>query len=257
MTIEFTSRERIFEKHPVLARHLSDWQHQTYDSDIDAFEPGEKVYLQLSDEQPVVLTKQKAEELNRETEAQFSALRDAFGPLPPRKNSGGELYAELPYENIDVFVEELGDRVAGLFQSMGWDQLLLISDVKNPYLAQDNDYPPVEQARKKLIAMGMNLDFTGGIMMDLNSVQRFFSHIFWIVRCNAMAPYILFAAPGSATVGTLCKYGNIHFEVYDEAEKKRFLNALKNNQFTLAEDGMCWDTFSDTGIMEGRKIDLG
>lgn len=257
MGLEFTSRERIFETNPVLARHLSDWQEQTYDPDIDTFEPGEEVYLHIGDDKPVVLTKQQAEELNRETEENFSNLRDTFGPLPARMNSGGELYAELPYENIDIFVEELGSRIRGLFQSMGWECLLLISDVKNPYLAQNNDYPPVEQARSELIAMGIKPDFTGGVIMDLTSLQRFFSHIFWIVRCNAMAPYMLFSAPNSATVGTLCKYGNIHFEVYDETEKKRFLEALKNNQFTLAEDNMCCEKFSETGKMEGRKIDLG
>lgn len=257
MSIEFTSRERVFEQNPVLARHVFDWQDECYNPSEALYEAGESVHMQRGDAVVTILTKEMADEINKETEEKFSALRDSFDPLPPKIKSGGQLYAELPYNDINVFVEELGNHVKRLFQSMGWDRALLISYEKTPYLVQENDYPPADQATKKLIALGMKPDFTGGVILDLSSMQEFCSHIFWIVRCNAMAPHISFAAPNSATVGSFCKYGNIHFEVYDEEENKRFLQALKKNKFTLPEDGMCNESFSDTSKLEGRKIDLG
>jgi len=256
MSVEFVTREIIFDRNSVLAWHIFDWQKFNYDPAEHFVEAGEEIYLELSDEKPTVLSEKLAEEVNRQAISYSESMRDIFEQVPPRLKKYEIVIAELPIDELEVFMAQIGIKLKALCDHMNWSQIHIISDSRSPYLLQDNAYPPVKLAEKKLNDMGLEHDFSGGIILESTSIQEFFSPIFWIVRCNASAPYINFCAEGSKTVGVLCKYGNVHFEPYCEREKKQLLAAMGDTGFEESEDGCCYERFSEDSAMEGRKISL-
>lgn len=256
MPIKFTSRKNIFEQNPVLASHIYHWQRATYNPAHNLYEVGEKVVLNINDEDAVTLTAAQAEELNRDYEEYCAKLCDDFVSAPQEVPICDRLIAEWPCRDINVFIEKIGPQIQALGQSMNWRSLLVISDVKNPYLEQKNDFSPAKQARETLGEMGLSNDYHGGINLSDAAIAEFFSAIFWIVRCNACAPYILFSAPNSAIVGTLCKYGNIHFECYEGCKLNKFKNALTMAGFEIPDDGLCREHFSSSSAIDGRRLQI-
>lgn len=254
MSVEYVSRKQVFKQNPVLARHIYEWQTNSYDPVENSYEAGEKVFLEIDDDEPAILTAKQAAELNKDYEDYCKKECDPFDPPPPEIGRGEFFIAELECQSFEEFIEKIGTRIEKVCHSMEWDRLLMISGSRIPYLAQENDYPPVERAKGKLISLGLEPEFTGALILQSPSVGEFFSQLFWIARCNAEAPYISFSAPGSAVVGTLCKYGNIHFDTYCEKENSRLLEAVKKNGFNVPDDGYCEEKFSETGALDGRRI---
>lgn len=256
MSIEFVTRKNIFDRNTTLAWHIFDWQKHTYDPAELLVEAGDKMYLELSDEEPTILTEKQAETENRHAISYCETMRDPFETAPPQLKRYEIVIAELAVDELDVFMARIGSKLKALCDHMNWREIHIISDSRSAYLEQDNDYPPVKQAEKKLNGMGLEHGYSGGIILDSASIEAFFSHIFWVVRCNASAPYINFCAQGSRIAGVLCKYGNVHFEPYCEREKALLLEAMAETGFEEAEDGLCEERFSEDGAMTGRKISL-
>ena len=76
------------------------------------------------------------------------------------------------------------------------------------------------------------------------------------MRCNASAPYILFAPRGSSAVAWLCKYGNFHFDFLDDAEKHEVERHVQTSDLDIEPDNMCYERFSEDGAIPGRAIEI-
>ncbi len=257
MSIERVSRTHIFTQTPVLARYLYDWQVACYNPNEDKFEAGEEVWLDLDDDATTKLSAKQADELNQEHAEFCAAMRDPFAASPPELSRPDCLIAELPTDDIGVFMAEIGTQTSALCQQMGWQTLFVLPYVRAPILSQDNDYRQALQATERLVELGLPRDYAGGLALDSADIAEVCAPLFWITRCNAAAPYIAFAAPGSAVVGTVCKYGNYHLDVYDKDEHARLSNALAQIGFEVPDDGLCEERFAETSAIEGRRLDLG
>jgi len=253
MGVEYLSREKILEQNQIFARHIHNAQ-KAFAPDL--FEPGEEVLLDDESDEAVALTIEMADKLNKEAEDQWLQQSDPFEPSPPQIADSGSLIAELPCKTFDLFAKTIGGKIEALCHAMSRDVLLVLPVSATPFLVQENDYPPVERATAALIDMGLATDFPGGLVLQPSSAARVFGHLFWIVRCNASAPYIAFAAGGSSVVGTLCDYGNIHFDTYQATEKVQLADALTEVGFNIPPDGMCEEKFSDESAVEGRRMVL-
>ncbi len=256
MGLKLVKRKKIFEQNHVLAHYIYHWQRATLNPENDRYEAGETVWLEPDDEEATVLTEEQAHELNSDYEDYCDTMRDSFDETPQDAEHTGSVIAELPSKDFETFTTKIGRRLKALAEQMGWEELLIISDAKSSYLNQDNSHPPVQNAEKRLKSLGLTKEHKGGIILSLDSVEDFFSAIFWIVRCNATAPEISITAKSAPVIGTLCKYGNIHFECYDEAEERKLQKALIHADFAIAEGGACEEHFSEDGTIEGRSISL-
>lgn len=256
MSIKFFSRGEIFEQSALLARHIYDWQEASFNAQDNYVEAGEDVWLDIDDAAPTTLTAEQAAQFNASQDDYCQALRDEFAVAPAKLSSSRLIIAELSAASFETFVQMIGERLQRLFEAMGYEEIFVLSDSKTPYLEQENDFPDVKAAEEKLMALGLTRDFSGGIGLPPTSVPELFSALFWIARCNASAPYILFSGKGALSIGTLCKYGNIHFDVYDEAEQTRLETVLIESGFHIAEDGVCVEKFSETSAITGRRIQI-
>ncbi|MCB1493567.1 MAG: hypothetical protein KDJ77_17515 [Rhodobiaceae bacterium] len=256
MPLDLRPRPEVLADQPALAWHIRDWQSQAFDLDEHRYAAGEDVWLDIDADAPVTLTAAQAEELNRQTEAEFAELLDPDPGLPPFERARF-LVGELDAASMEAFTSAIGDAVLRLCAAMGWERLSVLPMVRASIIVQDNDFADADAATRTLADTGLTKDFSGAISGPAKDVAPLFGPLFWIARCNACAPYICFGAPGSATVGTLCQYANIHFDVYDTAEADALADALVASGFDVPDDGICGERFSETGAIEGRRLDLG
>lgn len=217
---------------------------------------GDEVYLKSDDENPTTLTQHQADQINREYSEHCLAVCDTFKEPPIQSAFYEGIIAELDTTSFNIFAENIGQNAYQLSLELGWESIIVISNTRVPYLQQKTPYEPVKEAINTLIDMGMSKSSTDALRLGPRTIASFFRVIFWIIRCNAAAPEISFSSKNSNIIGTLCKYGNIHFDCYNEAEAGLLRQALKAANFIVVADKICTEKFSDATAIEGRKLDL-
>lgn len=257
MTLSFLTRHETFAAHPHLARHVRDWQAACLDPADHRFEAGEEVMMDLGDDAATVLTAEMAEQLTREAEADLAALRDTFVAPLPDDPVLPMIVAEPPGATVTECAGAAGAAFAALCAQMGWREIAIMPITRAPILAQRNDSPQPAAAEAALQAAGLARDHEGAIVGNPEAAAPLIGPLFWVARCNAGAPQILFNAAGSSVVGILCKYVNVHLEAYNAAERERLATALAASGFAEPPEGHCVERFADDGMIEGRRLDLG
>lgn len=252
--VELISRSLAFKQCPQLAKQIMDHQQVMFNPEEEVYAEGEAVYLELDDDQPTVLTKEKANELNSEHAEHCMSVCDEFEEIPPQSAWVERIIAELNAPTFESFVEDIGQSLVELSLALGWGELIAIGERKAPYLAQENSYKPVRKAVHRLLSMGIDRKTHDGIILRQSDCAEFFASMFWIVRCNASAPGICFSSPNSNIVGKLCKHRNIHFESYDQAESDILRTALRTAGFRELSNGVCAENFSSSEAIDGRSI---
>lgn len=255
MTLRFISRDDAFSVYPWLARQVLDWQSDALDPAADRYEPGDEVFMELDDEEATVLTAALAEQLNREHDAQLAALRDDFrGPLPDGRSIAFTI-AEPPGATPEQSAEMAGPAFNELCQALGCDEIAIMPMTRTPILVQQNEHSAA--AHQTLEGLGLKPDFDGAMIGAPNAIAPFVAALFRIARCDASAPYIVFGMKGLAIAGAFCKYVNFHFESYDKGTSEDLMSALSACGFAVLEDAMCRERFSETGAIDGRRLDPG
>lgn len=256
MTIAFIDREDLFARCGPLAAHLRGWQAANYDIEAVRFDAGDRVVMDIDADGPEVLTSERAAELNAETAALFDSLKDRFDAGAPNLAHAGLIVAEDDSATMEDFVATIGQRFERLAAGAGWETFFLVTDARRSILEQDNDHPPVAAAQRALTDIGFARERPDGVVCDREGMRDLLPLLFRIARHNASAPSIVFCAEGAASVGTLCKYANIHFDVYDAAEKHRLERQIPEVGLLIVEDAICDERFSASGAIEGRRLDL-
>lgn len=254
MKIERAERQTLLASHPVLASHLKSYQQLAFDPANSLYRPGEEVWLESDADQPTVLSEELAAKLNRETEEEMAALKDSFSPNPGSLESVGSPIVTIPAASMEDFAQRFGGVFTKLAEALDWSEFVVISGARLPLLAQDNGYPPVVDAQNSLLQAGLTKTGYHGLSCDLEGFVSILGALFWIARCNAAAPHILFSAIGSASVGTLCQYANIHYDIYDRAEADRLQDALDPHGFFALPDGVCREIFTPAPGVPGQAI---
>lgn len=254
MTIRFVTRKDLLARHDVLAAYMRSWQAAMYDPEPHLVAAGDSVWLGDDADEPVVLTAEQADAMNGETIASFMALCDDFQGEPPRLDYAGRLVAETDASSFEDFTDRIGELFYAFAQKAGWSDILLITEARRPLLARELDHPPAVATANALIELGFTRTFDGGIVCGPEDLSRLLPHFFRIARADGSAPAMLMTAQGSRAVATPCKYGNLHFEIYDPVERDAIAEALGKSGFLLAPDGECVERFSRDGAIEGRSF---
>jgi len=256
MSIKIIDRAELLEQHTTLAWHIYEWQRGCYDPTDHLVKTGESIWLELDDDEPTVLDELQAEKFNKEQRKYFASKRDKFDSAPKSLTHYGTKIVELNCDNFEVFANRIGKELSRLFELLGSKEIYVVADGKTPYLGQDNEFAPVLKAQQHLIELGISKNYFGGLSVSLSKIDAVFSNLFWVVRCNASAPYIFFAAKNSKIVGALCKYGNIHFEIYGKSSAQKLIAAVAKSKFSFVQDGICTESFSGRGAILGRELEL-
>lgn len=254
MPFSLVPRAFVFEKCVQLGQHVRLHQQVMFDPESDYVVEGEEIFLEAGDTTPTRLTKEQAYQFNIAHAAYSRSMWDDIPDVSINGSFFEGIIAELKSPSFDIFIDNIGPKLMQLAEALSWEEIFVISDSKRPYLAQKNSYKDVKNATDKLLEMGLSRTTHEGVVLKEKSIRDFFSTIFWIVRCNATAPGICFSSPNSKTVGTLCKYGNIHFDCFDRAEAENLKNALKSVSFREAQNNICNNNFTGPGAITGREI---
>jgi hypothetical protein len=147
----------------------------------------------------------------------------------------------------------LAAEMVNLSKHLGITSLIFLGDTETPWLHQQNDYPRAKLATKYLSKKKVGRKFNGGFAIGAVELLQFIPHLFWLVRCNAALPIVHFMDKDQNFIGSICKYGNLHFFTLNKKFDNLLKEALKKSHFSISEDLKCSDQFSTTGRIKGRQ----
>ena len=172
----------------------------------------------------------------------------------PKEHQGYILM--LSSKSIKSHAKNLATETVNLIEHLGIESLIFLGDTETPWLYQQNDYTPVKSALQYLSEKRVGRKFNGGFEIDINELRLFITHLFWLVRCNATFPIVHFMDKDQHFIGSICKYGNIHFFSLYKKDNDLLKEALKKSHFTILQEEKCSDQFSKTGRLKGRQTIL-
>jgi hypothetical protein len=161
----------------------------------------------------------------------------------------------LPVTSLRTFPKNLAGEIARLAQNMNAGSIIFLGDCAIPWLHRQHDYKPARTAQQYLSEKKVGKKFCGGFDISGNELPAFLAHLFWLVRCNAVFPYVHFTDQDRQFIASLCQYGNLHFHTIDKKTGNLFKKTLKNSSLNFLK-GNCFDQFSKTGKIRGRQITL-
>lgn len=245
------SREEIFKINPTFSTFLIRLQNIIYKPKLSRqYKEGEKIILE--NDKVIVLTTESAQKLNQQAIDDFLEKKDKL-PFDKEENlkfCGNALYKSKKMDTI-AYLNDIASILNKIRLKLEEASLLMIGIMGDSWF-QNNDYPPVQESIAYLKER-INIDFKGGFILEETQIFEFIPKLFWLIRCNASLAETYISFPKSKTIITICKYGIIHFEFYDEKEKFDLLNLLDKNDFSKLD--RCFDPI-DFDNFEGRKLNL-
>lgn len=227
------SRKEILSINPAFTKFILDLQ---LSFKPESYEEGEKILFDLDDDEATVLTKQLTDKLNEEQEKEFEENRD----INPFEDSVSLEFIETRLiissnKNSLDYLQNIASLLEIMRAKLGESELMILGVENTPWLAQENDYLPVRNALDYL-GKKIDKDFAGGFLLKEDAIIEFIPHLFWLIRCNAGLTYFYFSFPNSKTMISLCKYGVLHFEFYDQEEKLKILKTLSSLNFKEVDE---------------------
>ncbi len=160
----------------------------------------------------------------------------------------------LPAKSYKGYFKLMGTAINDLKTHLGFDKLIFLGDEKTAWLYRDHDYKPVKEALQYLANNKIGKRFNGAIQVDNTALPVFIQQLCWLVRCNAVLPYIYFIDPEQNIIGNICQYGNLHISTRTKMADNRFKAAISKSKFEYLSDGNCYNRFSKSNTVKGRQI---
>ena len=137
----------------------------------------------------------------------------------------------LPSKSYRGKIKLLGIELSALAKNLGFDKLIFLGDFDIPWLKREHDFAPAKKALQYLTDNKLGKRFNGALQVDTTELPTFIIHLAWLVRTNAVLPYVYFIDPGQHVIGTICQYGNMHFCTLNEAADKIFNEEILKTEF--------------------------
>jgi len=246
------SREQILKINQIFTTHLIQIQKAKHNPEDYAYQVGDQLLMEGSDK-PLILSQEKAEELNKEEQDFVDSYRDRnpFKQVSVAKWVGGCTLISSK-TNAEKYLSDLSNSLEGLRNQLKAQNLIVIGDWPTPWLAQENEYAPVKEAMD-FLKMIISSDFDGGFLLNAKDLTSFIPRLFWLTRCNASLPDFLMTFENSKTIFSICKYGILHIESYDQEELKTINHYFKIKNFIEVDE--CIDPV-DFDDFVGRMIKI-
>ncbi|WP_026934246.1 hypothetical protein [Christiangramia echinicola] len=234
--IQFLSRKEALKKNSILASYVIDMQKKFYAPDL--FEPGEN-WLD-EEERLVEMNEEECAIRNKPILVKFESTIDSLDDLPELKRFTDECILSTR-EHDKVHVEIMAGDLEKLNKILEWDGMLFIPEFPYSWLEFINSKD--EDDRKVadwFLSKGVDKNFNGAIYAsdeDLEAFMQLLVH--FIVRRVDSFPVCRFAGVNSSAIGSVCKYGNIHYLFYKNGEYTNFENAIKETSLVEIPFGAC------------------
>lgn len=152
--------------------------------------------------------------------------------------------------SIEEYLQVCCNRFESLLKSLDIKTVIIILNSKCDWFQQKNNYKPVKKAMSRLGEIVGRKNYLGAFEVDVDSLKQMFDIVFWLGRCNASLPDIHIISEESKISFMICKYGNIHVEIYSDEMAKKFHKEYLNLGFKIIESE---EEFLSNEI-GGRKI---
>jgi hypothetical protein len=160
----------------------------------------------------------------------------------------------LPSKSYKGHIKLLGTQLVSLASNLGFDNFIFLGDENIAWLRRLNTYESFQEALQYLVDNNIGKQFNGALQVDTTEIPTFIKHLAWLVRTNGILPYVHFINPGQSIIGNICQYGNLHISTKTKTADKNFKAAIARSPFTYLTDGSCFNKFSKSGAIKGRKI---
>ena len=159
----------------------------------------------------------------------------------------------LPSKSFRGHVRILGLQLTSLIKNLGFDKLIFLGDIDIAWLKREHDYKPAKDALQYLKDNNIGKRFSGALEVQAIELPTFILHLAWMVRTNAILPYVYFIDPGQNFIGNICQYGNVHVSMLNNEFDKSFRDQMAKTRFEMLSGPRCSERFSKTGAIKGRQ----
>jgi len=242
-------RKEILALNPTFTWFITSVQQTLYKPELHS--EGDSVILDWEDQEATILDREHADRLNRELMEEYEKNRDpnSLRATQPSDYTDHRLVCSSK-ENPSDYLIDIAGALEEIRKDLNEENLLIMGDWNTPWLCQENDYAPAKQALN-FLKTRVPADFNGGFMLARDALREFIPHLFWLTRCNAGLPTFYMTFTNSRVVISICKYGVLHFNFYDNKEQRSILKKLIELDFEELDRCMDPVEFDD---FEGREL---
>ncbi|MCD6010757.1 MAG: hypothetical protein K0Q79_619 [Flavipsychrobacter sp.] len=162
----------------------------------------------------------------------------------------------LEAKSVKSHIRQLSNEIIKFAEKCDVKDLIFIGDSSIPWRKFVNDYKPAKEADVFLESNSIGRRFNGAILVEEKDLNAFIKNLFWLTRCNSAFPTIYFSDKEQNFLGNICKYGNLHLSILNKKTDSAFKVFLKTSSFTILAGTMCFEQFSETGAIKGRKLNI-
>ncbi len=184
---------------------------------------------------------------------QYNPKEDEFVSLYPKTFTGYVL--TLPSKSFKGQVNLLSSQIKHLAMHLKVDKLIFLGDSDIPWRKQNHDFKQAKEALQYLEDNKVGKKFNGALQVDTSGLPTFVKHLAWLVRTNAILPYVYFIDPKQNIIGTICQYGNLHIWTVNRLADKLLKEAISETLFEYLTEN-CYNKFSKSSAIKGRQITI-
>lgn len=250
--IELLDRQSTLKLNKTFTSFIIDVQDAKYNPVHSPYESG-TMYFDDS-EKPRYVSQDECDKWNKERLSEFNQNKDTADTDTLNDKYIDEVVFTFSEHQIDQYLDKLSNGLDYLTEQLDWKAVIFLLDYPTPWLNQENDYQPVKKALDYIRQIGVSEDFIGGFKVSGQGLKEITKNLFWIIRCNASLPDCYFSGLSTDFSGSICKYGNIHFNFYSRTDRQEIIRAAQDIGLKQIEGSQCLDSFTETGKIEGRRI---
>ncbi len=162
----------------------------------------------------------------------------------------------LPSKSYRGHIKLLGKEITTLTKNFVSDKLIFLGDIDIAWLKRDIDFKPAKEALQYLADSKIGKRFNGVLQVDIIQLSSFTVQLAWLVRTNAILPYVYCIDPDQNFIASICQYGNLHFSTLNEVADKVFRTEISKTKFEFIKEPNCYNKFEKTNAIKGRQSTL-
>ncbi|MCH4823205.1 hypothetical protein ML462_08460 [Gramella lutea] len=240
--LELITREECLNRNKILAAYVQNVQAEVYapGKNYPLFIPGEN-YLEEK-QKWVELSEEECAERNKPVLEEFEPIRDNIQVVPEIGRFKAETILTTTSDNFEDHISLFGQELSRLDQNLGWGGIQFIMDFPFNWLSSLDTIRDLE-ALNWFKKMDIEDDFSGAILAGGNDLDVLIRHLLNLRKDNIEFQDISFCGLNAASIGSICKYGNVHYLFYDLQEKEKFDEEIDKTSLEQIPFGACYYQF--------------
>src|SRR5947207_3206677 len=92
-------------------------------------------------------------------------------------------------------ISTMATEITSLVTNLGNKELIFLCDLDTPWLHRGHDYRYAREAQGYLSKNDIGKRFNGALQVSTDDLATFLKQLCWLIRCNAVLPYVYFTDP--------------------------------------------------------------